>query len=279
MGVSRASFYYEPQVSEFDLAAMKKIDEIFTKCPFYGVRKMWRDLKNTQGLSIGRDHVGRLMREMGLEAIYPKTKITSVKNPNHKIYPYLLRHIGAAFPNHIWGSDITYIRLAHGFCYLYAIIDWFSRYVIGWSLSPTLESGFCVTAMNDAIKKYGAPELSNTDQGCQFTDQDFIDVLATNEVKISMDGRGRCMDNIFTERLWRSVKYEEVYLKSYENLEDARNNLADYFKFYNNERLHQSLDYKTPKTIYANKKQLAPDTKSHNTLTILTSPLLSTTTV
>lgn len=279
LGISRASFYYEPKVSAFDLAAMAKIDEIFTKRPFYGVRKVWRDLKNTHGLEIGRDHVGRLMKEMGLEAIYPKAKKTSVKNPNHRLYPYLLRNIGPAYPNHIWGSDITYIRLAHGFCYLYAILDWWSRYVVGWALSPSMESDFCVETMRKAILKYGSPEFSNTDQGSQFTDIKFTGVLAGNNVRISMDGRGRCMDNIFTERLWRSVKYEDVYIKSYENIEEAKKNLDAYFKFYNSERLHQSLDYKTPESVYESKKPAAPDTKSHNTLTILTSPLLSTTAV
>lgn len=256
---------------------MKKIDEIFTKCPFYGSRRIRHDLQKVHEISIGRDHTRRLMNLMGLEAIYPKTKKTSVKNPNHRIYPYLLRHIGAAFQNHIWGSDITYIRLAHGFCYLYAIIDWFSRLVVGWGLSPTMESDFCVETMINAIKRYGTPEISNTDQGCQFTDEDFIGVLAGNDVKISMDGRGRCMDNIFTERLWRSVKYEEVYLKSYENIDEAKQNIAAYFKFYNYERSHQSLEYKTPAEMYGKEKSFSPDTKSHNTLPILTSPLLSTT--
>lgn len=279
LGISRSSFYYEPKVNEADIATMKKIDEIFTKCPFYGSRRIQNDLKKVHQISIGRDHTRRLMNLMSLEAIYPKTKKTSVKNPNHKIYPYLLRHIGAGFPNHIWGSDITYIRLAHGFCYLYAIIDWFSRLVVGWSLSPTMESDFCVETMIDAIKRYGAPEISNTDQGCQFTDKDFIEVLAGNNVKISMDGRGRCMDNIFTERLWRSVKYEEVYLKSYENIDEAKQDIAAYFKFYNYERSHQSLEYKTPVEIYKIEKSSSPDTKSHNNLTILTSPLLSTTSV
>lgn len=279
LGMSRSSFYYEPAVNEADIAAMKKIDEIFTKCPFYGSRRIRNDLKRVYGVVLGRDHVRRLMNVMGLEAVYPKIKRTSVRNPDHKIYPYLLRHIGATRPNHIWGSDITYIRLAHGFCYLYAIIDWWSRYVVGWSLSPTLESGFCVETMKSAIERHGVLEISNTDQGCQFTDKDFIEVLAGNGVKISMDGRGRCMDNIFTERLWRTVKYEEVYLKSYENIEEAKINLASYFKFYNNERSHQSLGYETPETVYENEKRLAPEEKSRNTLTHLINPLLSTTAV
>lgn len=277
LGLSRSSFYYEPRVDEADIVAMKKIDEIFTKCPFYGSRRIRHDLEKVHGISIGRDHTRRLMKVMGLQAIYPKSKKTSLKNPNHRIYPYLLRHISAGFPNHIWGSDITYIRLAHGFCYLYATIDWFSRYVVGWGLSPTLDSDFCVETMQEAIERHGAPGISNTDQGCQFTNKKFISVLTENRVNISMDGRGRCMDNIFTERLWRSVKYEEVYLKSYENIDEAKENLATYFRFYNNDRPHQSLEYETPQNVYGNKKRPAADTKPHNTLTILTSPLLSTT--
>jgi putative transposase len=258
---------------------MKAIDEIFTARPFYGSRRIQTDLEHDYKIDACRDRVRGMMKLMGLEAIYPKSKKTSLKNPNHKIYPYLLRHISPTYSNHIWGSDITYIRLAHGFCYLYAILDWFSRKVVGWDLSPTMESDFCIEAMDRAIQKFGAPDISNTDQGSQFTDKKFVDVLEENDVKISMDGRGRCMDNIFTERLWRSVKYEEVYLKSYGDISEAKTNLAAYFKFYNTERRHQSLNYKTPEEVYANKKRLALDTKSHNNLTILTSPLLSTTTV
>ena len=258
---------------------MKAIDEIFTARPFYGSRRIQTDLEYDYKIDACRDRVRGMMKLMGLEAIYPKIKKTSLKNPNHKIYPYLLRHIGASFPNHIWGSDITYIRLAHGFCYLYAVIDWFSRKVVGWDLSPTMESDFCVETMDKAIQKFGAPEISNTDQGSQFTDKKFIDVLAGNNVKISMDGRGRCMDNIFTERLWRSVKYEEVYLKSYGDIAEAKTNIAAYFKFYNDERRHQSLEYKTPAEMYKNEKIFAVETKSQNKLSILTSPLLSTTTV
>lgn len=279
MGISRASFYYEPKVDEADLAIMKNIDEIFTKRPFYGSRRIRYDLGKKYNVTIGRDHVRRLMGVMGLEAIYPKTKKTSVKNPNHKLYPYLLRHIGPEHPNHIWGSDITYIRLAHGFCYLYAILDWFSRFVVGWALSPSMESDFCVDTMKIAVETYGAPEISNTDQGSQFTDEDFIRVLVGNGIKISMDGRGRCMDNIFTERLWRSVKYEDVYIKSYENIEDARTNLNAYFNFYNSERPHQSLDENTPKSVYEMKKPAAPERKQQHKLTNLINPLLSTTAV
>lgn len=266
-------------MSEEDIVAMKAIDEVFTARPFYGSRRIREDLHHDYKIDAGRDRVRRLMGLMGLEAIYPKTKKTSVKNPNHKLYPYLLRHIGASYPNHIWGSDITYIRLAHGFCYLYAIIDWFSRYVVGWRLSPTMESDFCIETMREAILRHDVPEISNTDQGCQFTDKDFIDVLAGNDVKISMDGRGRCMDNIFTERLWRSVKYEEVYLKSYGDIEEARTNLAIYFKFYNDKRRHQSLEYKTPTEIYENKKSARAEYEITQQLTSLNKSLLSTNSV
>lgn len=279
LGISRSSLYYEPIVNEEDIVAMKAIDEIFTNRPFYGSRRILADLCHDYEIDICRDHARRLMNIMGLQTIYPKTKKTSVKNPNHKLYPYLLRHIGPEYPNHIWGSDITYIRLAHGFCYLYAILDWFSRLVVGWELSPTMETDFCMTALDRAIRKYGVPEISNTDQGSQFTDKKFIDVLASNKIKISMDGRGRCMDNIFTERLWRSVKYEEVYLKSCDTIEEARTNLAAYFKFYNEKRRHQSLEYKTPMEVYELKKIASVKSKSQNTLQILTRPLLSTNTV
>ena len=278
LGISRASFYYEPRVNEADIKIMEDIDRIFTKRPFYGSRRIQYDLKEVYGIIASRNHVRRLMGIMGLEAIYPKTKKTSVKNPNHKLYPYLLRHIGPEYSNHIWGSDITYIRLDHGFCYLYAILDWFSRYVVGWSLSPSMESDFCVNTMNIAIEKYGAPEISNTDQGSQFTGDDFIGVLTQSEIKISMDGRGRCMDNIFTERLWRSVKYEDVYIKSYENIEDARINLDAYFKFYNSERPHSSLGQKTPRSIYE-KNRCKSEEKQQHKLTNLINPLLSTTSV
>lgn len=249
---------------------MDAIDRIFTKCPFYGVPKMQDALRRVAGIIIGRDHTRRLMRLMGLEAIYPKKKIaTSIPDKQHAVYPYLLRGITADHPNHIWGSDITYIRLLHGWCYLYAIIDWYSRFVVGWELSPTLETEFCIRALRNAIEKYGIPEISNTDQGSQFTDKDFITVLKENDIRISMDGRGRCMDNIFTERLWRTVKYEEVYLKSYADIPDARTNLTGYFGFYDNERPHQALRYQTPAEVYLGsenfkKTQNIENTRTHN---------------
>lgn len=277
LDISRASVYYTPRVNETNLKAMDAIDRIFTDRPFYGVPKMWDALKREYGIIIGRDRTRRLMRAMGLEAIYPKKrKNTSVPDTQHAVYPYLLRGVTARYPNHIWGMDITYIRLEQGWCYLVAVIDWFSRYVVSWKLSPTLESEFCIDAMNEAIRKHGHPDISNTDQGSQFTDNEFISVLKEHDVRISMDGRGRCMDNVFTERLWRSVKYEEVYLKSYRDIEDARKHLDSYFRFYNELRPHQSLDYQTPAEVYfENKKSFTEIKKSNRPNT----PNLSTITV
>ena len=242
---------------------MELIDRIYTRCPFYGVPKMWKALRREYGIVIGRDRTRRLMRLMGLEAVYPKQrKATSIRDKQHAVYPYLLRGVTVREPNHIWGSDITYVKLEQGWCYLVAVIDWFSRYVVGWKLSSTMESGFCIAAMTDALERYGAPDISNTDQGSQFTDKDFIAILKQRDIRISMDGRGRCMDNIFTERLWRSVKYEEVYLKSYRDIEDARNNIAAYFLFYNHERPHQSLDYRTPAEVFIENNPLSIIKKS-----------------
>jgi putative transposase len=248
---------------------MDAIDRLFTKYPFYGVPRIQVALRREADIMIGRDHARRLMRLMGLEAIYPKKKKnTSIPDDSHQKYPYLLSGITADHPNHIWGSDITYIPLEHGWCYLYAIIDWYSRLVVGWELSATMETEFCIRALRNAIENYGSPEISNTDQGSQFTDKDFISVLKENNIRISMDGRGRCMDNIFTERLWRTVKYEEVYLKSYTDVADARTNLAVYFPFYDQERPHQSLGYQTPAEVYLETK----NQKSLAKIQILTHP-------
>ena len=254
---------------------MDAIDRLFTDAPYYGVLKMQAALKRECQIIIGRDHTRRLMRLMGVVAIYPRrTRYTSAPDKQHPIYPYLLKNVTAGYPNHIWGADITYIRLARGWCYLVAIIDWFSRYVLSWELSPTLASDFCLTAITGAIRSHGAPEISNTDQGSQFTDQRFIAELRKKNVRISMDGRGRCMDNIFTERLWRSVKYEEVYLKSYQTIEDARNNLAAYFRRYNETRPHQSLNYQTPAEVYyKNKKSFKKSLKIDRRITSILSTL------
>lgn len=261
--INRASLSYQPIVNEHDLKIMRALDEVYTKRPFYGSRRMRYALHDDHQLDACREHIQRLMRIMGLEAIYPKqSRNTSIPDGSHKKYPYLLNGVTASHPNHIWGTDITYIRLEHGWCYLMAILDWHSRHVVAWELSPTMESGFCITAMGRALQDV-VPDIVNMDQGSQFTDHRFTGLLAEHGAQISMDGRGRCMDNIFTERLWRTVKYEEVYLKSYRTIHEARMNLSAYFEFYNNQRRHQSLDYQTPAMVYygktANKKSASAD--------------------
>jgi len=249
LGLNRSSWYYEPvPLSELDRTLMRLLDEKYTKTPFYGVRKMTKYLRDA-GYAIGKDHVRTLLREMGLEAVFPKPNL-SKPHPENRIYPYLLRDIDVMHPNQVWCSDITYIRLAWGFAYLVAIVDWYSRAVLSWRLSNTLEAEFCVEALREAIDKYGTPDVFNTDQGTQFTSQEFIGVLTSHGISISMDGRGRCLDNIFVERLWRTVKYENVYLKGYQTIPEARAGLTEYFEFYNTERYHQSLDNKTPWQVY-----------------------------
>ena len=248
LDISRSSIYYQKQVSQDDLIAMRAIDTEFTKCPFYGSRRMKVVLERDHDIDICREHVIRLMRLMGLEALYPKEN-TSKPDHLHRVYPYLLSKLVASYPNHIWGTDITYIRLAHGFCYLVAVIDWFSRYVVHWELSPTLEIPFCLDNIRAALT-IGTPTIHNSDQGSHFTSPQYLDLLKAKEVAISMDGRGRCMDNIFTERLWRSVKYECVYLNELNTLADARLSLTNYFLFYNAERPHQALGYQTPESLY-----------------------------
>jgi putative transposase len=250
LDISRSSIYYKPKVSDSDIPIMHRIDEIFTKSPFYGSRRVCVAL-TSYDLCICRDHVRRLMHLMGLEAIYPK-KNTSKANKQRRKYPYLLRNITAGHPNHIWGTDITYIRLENGFCYLVVHLDWYSRYVISWEVSETLETTFCTSSLNNALL-VALPIVHNSDQGVQFTSNEYTDVLTEKDIKISMDGRGRCMDNIFTERLWRTVKYENVFLKSYGNIDEARKGLSEYFNFYNTERPHQSLDYRTPAKVFFDK--------------------------
>lgn len=231
---------------------MRLLDEQYTRTPFYGARRMTYWL-GQQGYGVNVKRVRRLLRQMGLEAIYPKPRL-SQPGPGHRIYPYRLRGLRIDRPNQVWGSDITYIRLRQGFIYLVAILDWFSRYVLAWEVSVTLDSAFCLAALEWALKK-GSPEIFNTDQGAQFTSLDFTKRLEESGITISMDGRGRAMDNIFVERLWRSVKYEEVYLKDYEEAAEAAKNLGCYFVFYNQERPHQSLGYQTPAAIYSGKGQ------------------------
>jgi putative transposase len=247
--------YYkaEPETVE-NLELMRRIDEQYMRTPFYGVRKIVRWLWQ-QGDRVNPKRVRRLMRRMGLEAIYPKPRL-SLPAPGHRIYPYRLRGLKIDRPNQVWGTDITYIRLHQGFIYLVAIMDWFSRYVLAWEVSVSLESAFCLAALDWALQT-ACPEIFNSDQGAQFTSEIFTKRLEESGITISMDGRGRAMDNIFVERLWRSVKYEEVYLKDYEHVPEAVRNLRNYFLFYNHERAHQALGYQTPATIYFGKRKAA----------------------
>jgi len=226
---------------------MHLLDEQYTRTPFYGVRRMTYWLR-AQGYPVNGKRVRRLLRQMGLEAIYPKPRL-SQPAPGHRIYPYRLRGLKIERANQVWASDITYIRLRQGFIYLVAILDWFSRYVLGWDVSVSLESDFCLAALEWALQT-GCPEIFNTDQGAQFTSEGFTQRLEKSGITISMDGRGRALDNIFVERLWRSVKYEEVYLHDYERVEEAVKNLREYFWFYNHERPHQALCYQTPAAMY-----------------------------
>jgi putative transposase len=248
LGLNRSGLYYETVgESEENLRLMRLIDEQYTRAPFYGSRKMTKWLV-TEGYAVNRKRISRLMAVMGIEAVYPKRKL-SQPGEGHKIYPYLLRGITVGRIDQVWSTDITYIRMAQGFVYLVAVMDWFSRYVLSWSLSLTMEIDFCMEALRSALRR-GRPEIFNSDQGAQFTSEKFTAELAAKEIAISMDGRGRCMDNIFVERLWRSLKYEEVYLKDYESVTEARTGIERYFRFYNQERIHQSLGYRTPAAIY-----------------------------
>ena len=228
---------------------MNALDKIYTAYPFYGSRRMRVTLARDNEIAIGRDHVRRLMDEMGLEAIYPKKNRGSEPNEEHKKYPYLLKNLPIISPNQVWGTDITYIPLAKGFCYLVALIDWYSRYVVSWQVAETLHMDFCLENLNRALT-VATPEIHNSDQGSHFTSPAYTSILADKGIQISMDGRGRCMDNIFTERLWRTVKYEDVYIKSYATTADAREGLGEYLPFYNKKRPHQSLGYRTPEELY-----------------------------
>jgi putative transposase len=242
--------YYQPRVNHEDQRLMNCIDRIYTKFPFYGSRRIRWALTQEYGLPAGRGHVQKLMRLMGLVAIYPKTKPhTSLANAAHRKYPYLLKNLVITRPNHVWGTDITYVKLETGWAYLTVILDWFSRYVISWRLSDTLHTDFCAKALQAALR-VATPSIHNSDQGCQYTSGDYTNILLAKNIQISMDGGGRCMDNIFTERLWRTVKYENIYLQSYHDRADATDGLTDYFLFYNTKRPHQSLDYRTPAQLY-----------------------------
>jgi putative transposase len=252
LGLPRSSYYYESvRDDSYNQRLMNLIDEQFTRTPFYGVDKMTAWLRRNDQ-EINPKRVRRLMRLMGLEAIYPKPKL-SLGNQAHRKYPYLLSQLVIDHPDQVWCADITYIRMLHGFLYLMAIMDWCSRFVLAWEISTTLDSSFCLSALKQALL-LSRPDIFNTDQGTQFTSIEFTGRLEKENIRISMDGRGRFIDNIFVERLWRSVKYEEVYIHDYETVSDARNGLSRYFLFYNMERLHESLGYKTPYEVYVKER-------------------------
>jgi len=249
LGVARGCAYYRPvPVSEADLRLMRRIDELHLAFPFFGSRRLRVKLRE-DGFDVGRRHLATLMRRMGIEALYRKPR-TSIGNRQHRIYPYLLRDVTIERPNRVWAADITYLPMAKGFGYLVAVIDLFSRKVLAHRLSNTMTADFCVAALEEALARFGCPEIFNTDQGAQFTDADFTSKLAAHGIAISMDGKGRWIDNVFVERLWRSVKYEDVYLRAYESLAEARRGLAAYVEMYNSARPHQSLEYRTPDAVY-----------------------------
>jgi len=260
LGVNRGMLYYQPSgLTESDVAVMHLMDEQYTRTPYYGVERMTAWL-HRQGIAIGHNRVRRLLRLVGLMAVYPKPRLSRPGGPEHRIW-YLLRGLAIERPNQVWAADITYIRLWRGFVYLVAVMDWYSRYVLSWSLSTTLDAWFCVEALRRALA-VGRPEVFNSDQGSQFTSEAFTCILRGAGVAISMDGRGRAFDNIFVERLWRSVKYEEVYIKDYGDVDEARLGLSDYFVLYNTERLHQSLGYKTPAEVYFGDDSVLSDSPS-----------------
>lgn len=251
LGIARSDYYYHPvPVDPVNLSVMNKIDEIYTKRPYYGSRRIAKEISRSWEYPINRKRIQRLMLEMGIEAIYPKPDL-SRNGKQHPIFPYLLRGVPITHPNHVWGTDITYIRMEKGFLYLTAFMDWYSRFVLSWRLSNTLSTDFVVEAANEALT-LGIPEITNSDQGVQFTSSDYISIWNQERTNISMDGRGRAMDNIFTERLWRSVKYDEVYIKNYTTVSEAAAGIGDYLKDYNYGRLHQSLGCKTPAEVYFN---------------------------
>jgi putative transposase len=251
LNISRGSIYYCPaHVSPTDLALMRRMDELHLEFPFAGSR-MLRDLLAAEGSKIGRRHTTSLMGVLGIEAVYRKPN-TTTPAPGHKIYPYLLRGLKIDRPNHVWATDITYIPMARGFVYLCAVMDWYARRILAWRLSNSMEAEFCVDVLEEAISAYGKPVIFNTDQGSQFTGTAFTDVLIKSEIKISMDGKGAWRDNVFVERFWRSVKYEEVYLKAYDDVPEARASIGRYLDFYNTRRPHSSLDRRTPDQAYFN---------------------------
>ena len=250
LDISRSSAYRKlAGVSDGDIDMMRKLDELHLKRPFKGSRRLRDDLWDTYGLQVNRKRVQRLMRLMGIRALHPGAKTTR-PNPKHKVYPYLLRELEINRVNQVWCTDLTYIPMRKGFLYLVAIMDWHSRKVLSWRLSNSLDAAPCVEALEEALANHGTPEIFNSDQGCQFTSEDFTDVLKDNGIKISMDGKGRWMDNVFIERLWRSLKYEEVYLKAYDSVAQAKQGIGDWLMFYNEERRHASLSRMTPDQVY-----------------------------
>lgn len=249
IGLARSTAYHRPRKgADKDAELRNRIDELYTKWPFFGTRQM-RDMLRREGWNVGRKRVRRLMRIMGLEAQCPKPNLSRPAK-GHKVYPYLMRTIQVDRPNRAWCADITYIRMQDGFMYLMAVMDWYSRKVLSWSLSNTMDTGFCLRALEDAVRTHGVPEVFNTDQGCQFTSREWTEALKSHGIRISMDGRGRALDNAFVERLWRSLKYEEVYLREYTGVGHLRESLAVYFEFYNHQRPHSSLDGLTPAEIH-----------------------------
>ncbi len=266
LSLNRSGLYYRPLAPSAEEVALKhRIDELYTLRPFYGSRRITANLRR-EGWQLNRKAVQRHMREMGIAGISPGPNL-SKRRADHQIYPYLLRGLTISEPNHVWGIDITYIRLARGWLYLVAIIDWFSRYVVSWELDDSLELSFVLSAVARALTK-AKPVILNSDQGSQFTSPSYLEHLRSVGVQVSMDGKGRASDNVFTERLWRSLKYEEVYLKDYQSPREARKGITQYLDFYNHERLHQSLDYQTPAEVYfGSSQQSNPTTETHDTLT------------
>jgi len=249
LDISRGTVYYQPKpISPRDQMLMNRIDRLHLELPFAGAR-MQRDLLRQEGRKVGRSKVRRLMRLMGIEALYRKPKTTK-RHPQHKVYPYLLRNLAITRPNQVWAMDLTYIPMARGFVYLAAVVDWFSRRVLSWKVSTTMDTHFCLEAVEEAMAKFGKPEIFNSDQGSQFTSLAFTSLLKDNGIRISMDGKGAWRDNVFVERLWRSVKYEEVYLHAYDTVSAAKAGLDRYFRFYNSRRPHSSLDRQTPDQFY-----------------------------
>ena len=256
MDINRSTLYYEPQApyDEASLAIMHRIDEIYTKYPFYGHRRI-RDELISEGYSIGKDRVSKYMHIMGLEGIYPKKK-TSLRDKQHKVYPYLLKGLDIKRPNQVWASDITYIRLMRGFCYLVVVMDWYSRCILSWRISNSLHEESCVSALEEALRKYAKSEIFNTDQGSQYTGEAFTQVLKQHQIQISMDGKGRWSDNIMVERFFRTLKYEDVFIHDYKTIQEVRTGLAEYLQFYNEVRRHSSLQKRTPWQVYGHERQI-----------------------